>query len=55
MNEKGVIFLAKEKKVKEVNNHPNKIGFKDVAGYTIAESGNMFTTPLSPRRSIPSP
>ena len=42
MNEKGVIFLAKEKKVKEVNNHPNKIGFKDVAGYTIAESGNMF-------------
>ncbi len=36
--------MAKEKlkKEKEVNNHPNKIGFKDVAGYTIAESGNMF-------------
>ena len=42
MNEKGVIFLAKEKKVKEVNNHPNKIGIKEAAGYTIAEAGNMF-------------
>ena len=34
--------MAKEKKVKEINNHPNRIGFKDIAGYTIAESGNMF-------------
>lgn len=37
--------MAKEKKVKkvkEVNNHPNRIGLKDVAGYTIAEAGNMF-------------
>ena len=34
--------MAKDKKMKEVNNHPNKIGFKDIAGYTIAESGNMF-------------
>ena len=34
--------MAKEKKVKEVNNHPNKIGAKDVAGYTIAEAANMF-------------
>ncbi len=39
---KGVIFMAKQKKPKEVNNHPNRIGFKDVAGYTIAEAGNMF-------------
>ena len=29
-------------KEKEVNNHPNKIGTKDIAGYTIAEAGNMF-------------
>ena len=35
-------MAKKEKKVKEVNNHPNRIGFKDIAGYTIAESGNMF-------------
>ncbi len=36
--------MAKEKikKEKEVNEHPNKIGAKDIAGYTIAESGNMF-------------
>lgn len=34
--------MAKEKKVKEVNEHPNKIGFKDVAGYTTAEAANMF-------------
>lgn len=34
--------MAKGKKNVEVNNHPNKIGFKDIAGYTIAESGNMF-------------
>ncbi len=36
--------MAKEKKVKEkpVNEHPNKIGIKDAAGYTIAEAGNMF-------------
>ena len=36
--------MAKEKitKEKEINDHPNKIGFKDVAGYTIAEAGNMF-------------
>lgn len=36
--------MAKEKiaKEKEVNNHPNKIGGKDIAGYTIAEAGNMF-------------
>ncbi len=34
--------MAKEKKPKEINNHPNKIGFKDVAGYTIAEAANMF-------------
>lgn len=36
--------MAKEKKVKEkpVNEHPNKIGIKEAAGYTIAEAGNMF-------------
>ena len=34
--------MAKEKKQKEINNHPNKIGVKDVAGYTIAEAANMF-------------
>ena len=36
--------MAKEKKQKEkpVNEHPNKIGIKDAAGYTIAEAGNMF-------------
>ncbi len=34
--------MAKEKKPKEINNHPNKIGAKDVAGYTIAEAANMF-------------
>lgn len=32
----------KEKKPVEVNEHPNKIGARDVAGYTIAEAGNMF-------------
>ncbi len=34
--------MAKDKKPKEINNHPNKIGAKDVAGYTIAEAANMF-------------
>ena len=36
--------MEKEKKVKEkpVNEHPNKIGIKEAAGYTIAEAGNMF-------------
>ena len=34
--------MAKEKKQKEINNHPNKIGGKDIAGYTIAEAANMF-------------
>ena len=36
--------MAKEKikKQPDVNEHPNKIGAKDVAGYTIAEAGNMF-------------
>ncbi len=36
--------MAKEKKQKEkpVNDHPNKIGVKDAAGYTIAEAANMF-------------
>ena len=36
--------MAKEKVKKEnpVNNHPNKIGIKEAAGYTIAEAGNMF-------------
>ena len=36
--------MAKEKKQKEapVNEHPNKIGVKDAAGYTIAEAANMF-------------
>lgn len=32
----------KEKKPIEVNDHPNKIGARDIAGYTIAEAGNMF-------------
>ncbi len=32
----------KEKKAVDVNEHPNKIGVRDVAGYTIAEAGNMF-------------
>ncbi len=34
--------MAKEKKAQEINNHPNKIGVKDVSGYTIAEAANMF-------------
>ena len=36
--------MAKEKKQKEKpdNEHPNKIGIKEAAGYTIAEAGNMF-------------
>ena len=35
--------MAKEKKAtKEVNTHPNRIGIKEAAGYTIAEAGNMF-------------
>ena len=34
--------MAKEKKTVEVNDHPNKIGIKEAAGYTIAEAGNMF-------------
>ncbi len=36
--------MAKEKvkKEKPVNEHPNKIGIKEAAGYTIAEAGNMF-------------
>ncbi len=36
--------MAKEKvkKEKEINDHPNKIGIKEAAGYTIAEAGNMF-------------
>ena len=36
--------MAKEKKQAEkpVNEHPNKIGVKEAAGYTIAEAGNMF-------------
>ena len=37
--------MAKEKKskeFKEVNDHPNKIGARDVAGYTTAEAANMF-------------
>ena len=36
--------MAKEKvkKEKPVNDHPNKIGIKEAAGYTIAEAGNMF-------------
>ena len=36
--------MAKEKQKKEkpVNEHPNKIGIKEAAGYTIAEAGNMF-------------
>lgn len=33
---------TKPKKEKEVNNHPNKIGIKEVAGYTTAEAANMF-------------
>lgn len=32
----------KEKKAKEVNTHPNAIGIKEAAGYTVAEAGNMF-------------
>ncbi len=36
--------MAKEKvkKEKPVNTHPNRIGIKEAAGYTIAEAGNMF-------------
>ncbi len=34
--------MAKEKTVNEINEHPNKIGVKDVSGYTIAEAANMF-------------
>ena len=36
------VIMAKEKKERVVNNHPNKIGIKEAAGYTIAEAGNMF-------------
>lgn len=32
----------KEKKEKQVNTHPNAIGIKEAAGYTVAEAGNMF-------------
>ena len=32
----------KEKKPVETNDHPNKIGFRDIAGYTTAEAANMF-------------
>ncbi len=34
--------MAKKKKPKEINTHPNRIGIKEAAGYTIAEAGNMF-------------
>lgn len=34
--------MEKAKKTKTENNHPNKIGMRDIAGYTIAEAGNMF-------------
>ncbi len=36
--------MAKEKAKKEkpVNTHPNAIGVKEAAGYTVAEAGNMF-------------
>ncbi len=35
--------MAKKEKIpKEVNDHPNKIGIKEAAGYTIAEAANMF-------------
>ncbi len=33
---------TKETKEKPVNDHPNKIGVKEAAGYTVAEAGNMF-------------
>lgn len=44
MKMKGeMTFMAKkEKKVKEVNDHPNRIGIKEASGYTIAEAANMF-------------
>lgn len=32
----------KEKAAPAENQHPNKIGIKEVAGYTVAEAGNMF-------------
>ena len=35
-------MAKKEKKVKEVNTHLNRIGIKEAAGYTIAEAANMF-------------
>lgn len=34
--------MAKNKEPKEVNTHPNRIGVKEAAGYTIAEAANMF-------------
>lgn len=34
--------MAKNKKPKEVNNHPNKIGTRDLSGYTIADAANML-------------
>ncbi len=34
--------MAKAKKPEEINTHPNRIGVKEAAGYTIAEAGNMF-------------
>ena len=37
-----IFTLAKEKRPKEINTHPNRIGIKEAAGYTIAEAGNMF-------------
>lgn len=35
-------MAKKEKKEKPVNTHPNAIGIKEAAGYTVAEAGNMF-------------
>lgn len=34
--------MAKQKKPQEENTHPNRIGVKEAAGYTIAEAANMF-------------
>lgn len=43
--QKEMSKLAKKEKANapvETNEHPNKIGVKDAAGYAIAEAGNMF-------------
>ena len=34
--------MAKKEKTKAVNQHPNKIGIKEAAGYALGDAGNLF-------------